>query len=119
HRPLRVALPEGDVTVRCGNVERGMMSTAFAQLAFPLWARSDRVDLFWSPRHHLPLLLGRRIRRVVTIHDMVWARCPETMRRSGRLLERLLMPPALRSADRIIAVSQATAADIAALQPAC
>jgi glycosyltransferase involved in cell wall biosynthesis len=53
----------------------------------------------------------------VTIHDMVWKLHGETMVRLGRLVEALLMPSSLRKADRIIAVSEATAQSIVAFYP--
>jgi len=103
--------------IRTGNVARRALSTPFAQAAFPLWALVDRIDVFWSPRHHLPLLLPPHIRKVVTVHDMVWKRFPDTMTTGGKLIESILMPASLRSADRIIAVSQFTRQEIAELSP--
>ncbi len=89
-----------------------------SQWGFSRWAAQDRLDLFWSPRHHLPLLLPRGMKAVVTIHDLVWRRFPETMLPENLWLERLLMPPSLGRADRIVAVSGATRADIVADYPA-
>jgi glycosyltransferase involved in cell wall biosynthesis len=92
-----------------------MLNALHAQAAFPAWARHDRINIFWSPRHHLPLLSGRPA--VVTIHDMVWKRHGQTMVRLGRMIEQLLMPLSLRRAQAVIAVSHATAADIVAFYP--
>ena len=83
-----------------------------ANSAFARWARHDRVDVFFSPRHHLPLMLGH-IPAVVTIHDMVWRVAPETMQPLNRLLDTILMPLALARAQRVIAVSADTAGRIA------
>jgi glycosyltransferase involved in cell wall biosynthesis len=80
-------------------------STAFAQAVFPLWAIKDRVQSFWSPRHQLPLLLPSRIRKILTIHDLVWKRFPETMKRGGPTVEAFLTPNSIRIADQIIADS--------------
>lgn len=93
------------------------MSTAFAQVVFPIWALIDRIDVFWSPRHQLPLLLSPKIRTLLTIHDVVWKRFPQTMRRGGRLAEALLTPLSVRKADGVIAVSQFTCSEIAAVYP--
>jgi len=98
--------------LRQGSIRRRALSTPFAQLVFPLWALMDGADVFWSPRHHLPLLLLWNIQQVVTIHDVVWKRFPETMTRGGRLIESILMPATLRNADRVIAVSHFTAREI-------
>jgi glycosyltransferase involved in cell wall biosynthesis len=85
--------------------------------SLPLWSARDRPDVFWGPAHRLPSWLPRATARVVTIHDLCWHEAPSTMRRSGRWLDALLMPAAWKAADRIIAVSQATADDLAAVAP--
>ena len=82
-----------------------------ANVAFARWAERDRVDVFWSPRHHLPLALAG-IPCVVTIHDLVWRVAPETMKPLNRILDATLMPVALARADRVIAVSRDTACRI-------
>jgi glycosyltransferase involved in cell wall biosynthesis len=83
-----------------------------ANVAFARWAKQDRVHVFFSPRHHLPLTLGP-IPAVVTIHDMVWRVAPETMQSLNRLLDTTLMPLAMARAEGIIAVSADTANRIA------
>jgi glycosyltransferase involved in cell wall biosynthesis len=105
-------------TLRTGNVRRRALSTPFAQAVFPLWSSRDRIDVFWSPRHHLPLLLPRHVRKVVTVHDLVWKRYPRTMTTGGRLIESLLMPASLHCADRIITVSEFTRSEVMAVFPA-
>ena len=103
---------------RCRHVSIGAFPNAIAaQLAFTKWAREDEVDVFWSPRHHLPLAVA--CRTVVTIHDMVWRQVPKTMKRGGRVLESILMPPSLRKADAIICVSEATRKDVVNFLPQC
>ncbi|MCZ6819592.1 MAG: glycosyltransferase family 1 protein, partial [Calditrichaeota bacterium] len=88
------------------------------QFQFARWARADAVDVFWSPRHHLPIRLDSSIRTVVTVHDLVWQKYPETMMFLNLLVEKLLMPPSLDRADRILCVSQSTADDVALGFPA-
>jgi glycosyltransferase involved in cell wall biosynthesis len=118
-RPLPVQLAEDPrVTVRTGSAgDRGPGSLWRAQWSFSRWARQDAVDLFWSPRHHLPLLLSRRIARVVTIHDLVWRRFPATMQAKNLLLERALMGPSIAAADRVICVSRFTADEVCSFYP--
>lgn len=73
-----------------------------------VWAFKDKPDIFWSPRHHLPLFLPKATKKLVTIHDLVWKNYPETLPRSKLLVERLLMPRAIADADRVICVSNTT-----------
>lgn len=91
---------------------RRLTGLVTANLSFARWARRDEVDVFWSPRHHLPLALGD-IPAVVTIHDLVWRLAPETMKPLNRVLDATLMPIALARADGVIAVSADTATRIA------
>ena len=91
--------------------EKGL-STAWMQAAAPFLAKRLKLDLFWSPRHHLPLLLPPGVRTVVTIHDLVHLLFPETMFWPNLLLERMLMRLSAISADRIVAVSHATREEI-------
>lgn len=105
-RPINIA-----GTVRSGPSRRlsGLLTT---NVAFAHWAKQDRVDVFFSPRHHLPFAL-QDTPAVVTIHDMVWRVAPETMQPLNRMLDTTLMPLALSRAERIIAVSADTAKRIA------
>lgn len=117
-RPLLVDYSDRpNVTQRTFGAANRLLSLIRTQWTFARWARQDAVDVFWSPRHHLPLRLDRRIRAVVTIHDLVWKYYPETMLPANRLVERLLMPSSLRRADAIIAVSEATGQDLGRFYP--
>ncbi len=104
----------GDVTVRIRESKLGP-GALWAQWAFTRWAKKDNVNAFWSPRHHLPVFLSGKIKKLVTIHDLVWLRHPATMKKLGWLLELLLMPVSLYLADRIITVSQFTADELASV----
>ena len=99
--------PDLPATFRAGSGRRlsGLATTHFL---FPRWARQDAVDVFWGPRHNLPLTLGD-LPSVVTIHDMVWRRAPETMKPLNRLIDSTFMPIALRQATAVLAVSNDTA----------
>lgn len=107
-----------NVTVRHGSTQassaRGLY---YSQGVFRSWLKKDNPDVFWSPRHHLPLWMDSGIPRVLTIHDMVWKRFPETMPWQARALERMLMPTSIKQANRIICVSQFTASELAYFWP--
>ena len=87
---------------RCANANSSLAGHWVAQRAFPAWAKKDRVDLFWSPRHQLPVRLDARIPTVVTLHDLVFETHPATMRPAVRWLDKLLTPASLKRADRIV-----------------
>ncbi len=74
--------------------------------------------MHWGPAHRLPAFIPSRTRGVVTIHDVCWRRHPETMHPLSYAADAVLMPFALSRADVIVAVSHATAEDIAYYWPA-
>ena len=117
--PLETGLAErANVSVVAGaagpDSPQGLVHSLYS---FRRWSLRRDIDLFWSPRHHLPLLLPRRIRTVLTIHDVLWKRNPETMRMGNRVTERVLMPHAIRRADEIVCVSRFTRREVAGFWP--
>jgi len=107
------------IKVRAGRGGGELPKILWSQTLLPDWAARDAVTVLWGTSHRLPLRLQAGIGRVVTIHDMVWRRYPQTMRKSTLWAERVFMPPAMRSADRVIADSQSTATDLRSAFPSC
>ncbi len=95
-----------------GGTARKLTSTLWVQARVPLLARRLCLDVFWSPRHHLPLLLPRSVGCVVTIHDIVHRRYPETMSCANLMVERLLMKASIRKAATVITDAEATRIDL-------
>jgi glycosyltransferase involved in cell wall biosynthesis len=101
-----------NVHVRQGRIKYSFLSSLYAQIFFPIWAYRDGVEVFWSPRHHLPLFLPAKILCLLSIHDIVWVRFGDTMTRFGRLLESILMPLSIKKADKVFPVSYFTQREI-------
>jgi glycosyltransferase involved in cell wall biosynthesis len=78
----------------------------------PLWLAASRSDVLWAPESVLP----RRspTPTVVTIHDLAALRFPGTKPAAHEDLFRTTVARSTRRATRVIAVSQATADDVAA-----
>jgi glycosyltransferase involved in cell wall biosynthesis len=74
--------------------------------------RKKEIDVYWGVAHKLPFLQVENVSYVVTIHDLVWKVCPQSMPSMRRFTERFFFPIAIRNADLIITVSQSTANDI-------
>ena len=96
-------------TIRTGNCDNGVLRQLWSESYLPWWAKKDQVDVFWGPSHRLPRWLPGNMARVVSIHDLVWKYAGDTMRSTTRLLECYQMPLAVRAADKVVAISQATA----------
>lgn len=83
------------------------------QLLLPRLAARAGVDLLHSLASTAPA--RGRFRRVVTVHDLIYARYPEAhagLRDRGM---RVLVPVAVRRCDRVIAISENTRADLVEL----
>jgi glycosyltransferase involved in cell wall biosynthesis len=82
------------------------------QLVWPLLLRRDRADMFYSPYFVAPLVPS--CPAVITVHDLIFDRYPGYMPwRWSRPYYQWLMRWGTRRAQRIITVSQATAAELA------
>jgi glycosyltransferase involved in cell wall biosynthesis len=106
------------VHFRAAHCRRRISKMLWSQTALPLWAKTDRLDVFWGTTHRLPQFLPKSIAKVVTIHDLVWKHAGDTMRPLSQSLDSRLMPQAIKLADLIIAVSKNTAEEINAEFPA-
>jgi len=82
------------------------------QVTFPRILRRAQASVVHSPNCFLPL--RRPCPGVVTIHDLAFEAHPEDFARSTGAKYRFFAPRAVRSAERVICVSQATADDVAA-----
>ena len=79
-------------------------------LAVPLWARRHRPDVLWAPETELPRRIG--VPTVVTVHDLAPLIFPGTKPPAVERRFRGSVPRSVRSATRVICVSQATARDV-------
>ena len=101
----------GHDLVLCANAVKGHTGWLKVQLSVRSVVSNRNSDIYWSPRQHLPII-GVRVPTVVTVHDMVCWKVPETMRWSRRWSDRIQLAQSVRSADRVIAVSSSTRNDI-------
>jgi glycosyltransferase involved in cell wall biosynthesis len=80
------------------------------QTLLPLLARRERVELLHSLANTAPGWGG--FRRVLTVHDLIYARFPETHAGVRALALRLLVPLAVRRSARVMADSHSTREDL-------
>jgi glycosyltransferase involved in cell wall biosynthesis len=108
--PWGEVLPAVTVPVNARNRVQWVLGE---QTLLPRLAVRARVDLVHSLASTAPL--WGRFRRVVTVHDLIYARFPEAhagVRDKGM---RVLVPYAARRSERVIADSQSTRADLITL----
>lgn len=83
------------------------------QTLLPLLAARAGVDLVHSLASTAPV--WGRFRRVVTVHDLIYARFPDAHAGFRDKGMRVLVPAAVRRSDRVMADSQSTRLDLIAL----
>ena len=98
-------LPDGSLTLRVVRARRGWLRVA---LPWRLWR--DRADLVHLPSTIVPPILP--CPAVVTVHDLAWARYPETYDPADLHMQTQVVPRSIRRAAHVIAVSQSTADDL-------
>jgi glycosyltransferase involved in cell wall biosynthesis len=107
---LRELLPTVTVPVRARRRAQWVLGE---QTLLPLLARRANVDLVHSLASTAPL--WGRFRRVVTVHDLIYARFPEAHAGVRDKAMRVLVPSAARRSDRVIADSLSTRDDLVEL----
>ena len=75
-------------------------------------SKGDGVEVFHGLSHELPFALGRRVKKVVTMHDLIVRRYPEFFKPADRVIHRMKMHHAGRVADVVVAISMQTKRDL-------
>ena len=108
--PWADALPALTVPVNARNRVQWVLGE---QTLLPRMAARAGVDLVHSLASTGPA--WGRFRRVVTVHDLIYARFPEAHAGIRDRGMKLLVPLAVRRSDRVIAISQSTRTDLVRL----
>ncbi len=71
-----------------------------------------QLDIFHGLSNELPFTVGKPVKTVVTIHDLIFKRFPEWYKAFDRRMYDWKFKSACQNSDKIIAISQQTKADI-------
>jgi len=114
-RPLTVVAPPGeliDPDMGAEIVQVGRRTGhGWEQLTLPRYLRRRGSPLLLGLANTGPVLYRPQI---ATVHDIIWARHPQSFARSFRLLYALMTPPLLRRSARVLTVSAFSASEISA-----
>ena len=72
----------------------------------------DNIDIFHGLSNEIPLVLPKRTKSVVTIHDLIFLRYPHTYNPIDALIYKKKVGYALKKSDKIVATSEQTKQDI-------
>jgi len=85
------------------------------QLAFLLKGMAEGLDILHSPVSTSPLLGGRGLKRIVTVHDLAFRLSPGASSRLSRGWWNFSWPRSLRGAAHVVTVSEQTRQDVMSL----
>ena len=69
---------------------------------------SEKFDYFWFPSPNLPVILNKKVKRVVGVHDFVSKEFRQTLERRNAVITKYAEPGIIRNADKIICNSEYT-----------
>jgi glycosyltransferase involved in cell wall biosynthesis len=93
--------------------------------SFPFWTQTrfaweifkTKPDVLWIPMHSLPYLRSRKTKTIVTIHDLAFKYFSQFFQKKDLRRLNWFTDYAVKNADKLIAVSNSTKADILKLYP--
>jgi glycosyltransferase involved in cell wall biosynthesis len=89
----------------------------WTQISFANSLWKDKPDVLWMPMHNIPYFIPRKIKTVITIHDLAFKYFPKCFTRWDLWKLSFLTKMALKKADKIIAVSESSRRDILKFYP--
>lgn len=72
----------------------------------------DKIDVFIGTQNLIPIFLPASIKTILVMHDLCLYICPQNLPLSLYLAHKMIFPRSLFGADRIIAITDSTRADI-------
>lgn len=105
HHKNKVQLPSG--IWKAGSLQSSWRSSKIGKLA-----ENAHSDVFHGLSNELPSGLSNKIKKVVTIHDLIFLRYPDFYPAIDRMIYKKKFKSACEKADQIIAVSEQTKSDI-------
>ncbi|MFA7209296.1 MAG: glycosyltransferase family 1 protein [Parcubacteria group bacterium] len=85
------------------------------RLAYELWRNVP--DVLWMPMSALPVIRRKKMKTVITIHDLAFKYFPQHFPANDLRKLNFFADYSIRAADKIIAISEATKKDILKLYP--
>ena len=89
----------------------------WTQIRFCWAINKKNPDVLWMPMHNIPVLKKKKIKTVVTIHDLAFKYFPEMFTFKERWKLNLLAKLAIERSDGIVTISEASKRDILKFYP--
>jgi glycosyltransferase involved in cell wall biosynthesis len=89
----------------------------WTQIRLCLSLYREKPDALWMPMHNIPIFRSKKMKTVVTIHDLAFKYFPNHFKKHDLFKLNLLAGWAIERSDGIIAISEATKKDILKFYP--
>lgn len=89
----------------------------WTQTRFAFEIFRDKPDVLWMPVHNMPIIRRKKLKTVVTVHDLAFKIFPQYFTKKDLIKLNRLTDLAVKNADHIIAVSNSTKNDILRFYP--
>ena len=89
----------------------------WTQLRFAWELQKDQPEVLWMPMQALPVLRSKKLRTVITVHDLAFKVFPDMFPRKDLWQLNFYADYAIKNADKIIAVSNSTKKDLLRFYP--
>ncbi len=87
-------------------------STLWMLTALKKRALKDKIDIFWGTENVLPLNLPKIVKKVLTVHDLVWYYYPEVLNWDNSIILPLFAKRSIEVSDHIITISHSIVDEI-------
>ena len=94
------------------NVKKIPFSHLWTQTRFAWEIWKDNPEVLWMPMHNIPFIRRKKLKTVVTIHDLAFKFFPVSFPENELKKLNFLVDLAIKKSDKIIAVSESTKRDI-------
>jgi glycosyltransferase involved in cell wall biosynthesis len=96
---------------------RFIPGTIWLQIRGNYLARQYNSNIFWSPTHISPIFRHKKLKYLLTVHDVVVNILPESMEFKNRIVNKFLFKLSLKASDYIVCVSKTTLKDLKKFYP--
>ncbi len=86
-----------------------------SKFAWSVWR--DGADVLWMPMHNIPIIRSKKLKTIITIHDLAFKKFPGTFPKKNLVKLNFLTDLAIKKSNKIIAVSKSTKKDILKFYP--
>jgi glycosyltransferase involved in cell wall biosynthesis len=114
HAELQPLIDQRSVQVRTptGPMAMAGLSAVWRSYSLTKQAEKEGVQLFHGLSNELPIAKSNKVRKVVTLHDVLFLRYPHLYNLVDLAIYKQKTKWACKAADRIVAISQQTAQDL-------